>query len=70
MLTGLLDPSSGGAELFGMDLYKEHEKLRKIIGVCPQYDVLLESLTCEEHLNLFYEIKGANPDPKIKNAEI
>jgi ATP-binding cassette, subfamily A (ABC1), member 3 len=70
MLTGSLDPTVGGAELFGMDLYKDQAKLRQIMGVCPQYDVLFESLTCEEHLSFFYELKGANPNPKVKNGEI
>ena len=70
MLSGLLNPSEGGAELFGLDLYKEQKKVRKIIGVCPQYDVLFELLTCEEHLNFFYELKGADPSPQAKEQEI
>lgn len=40
------------------------------MGVCPQYDVLFELLTTEEHISFFYELKGANPDPKVKKAEI
>lgn len=38
------------------------------MGVCPQHDVLFELLTTEEHLNIFYDLKGA--DPKLKKAEI
>lgn len=40
------------------------------MGVCPQYDVLFELLTTQEHLEFFYELKGADPDPKIKAAEV
>lgn len=40
------------------------------MGVCPQYDVLFELLTTEEHISFFYELKGANPDPEVKKAEI
>ena len=40
------------------------------MGVCPQYDVLFELLTVEEHLSFFYDLKGADPNSKVKNAEI
>jgi len=38
------------------------------MGICPQYDVLFELLTTEEHLSFFYDLKGA--DPKNKSKEI
>ena len=38
------------------------------MGVCPQYDVLFELLTTEEHISFFYDLKGA--DPKLKKQEI
>ena len=38
------------------------------MGICPQYDVLFELLTTEEHLSFFYDLKGA--DPKKKSKEI
>lgn len=38
------------------------------MGVCPQHDILFELLTTEEHLSIFYDLKGA--DPKLKKAEI
>lgn len=41
-----------------------------MMGVCPQHDVLFELLTTQEHLSFYYDLKGANPDPKVKNAEI
>lgn len=40
------------------------------MGVCPQHDVLFDLLTPEEHLSLFYDFKGANPDKKVKAEEI
>jgi hypothetical protein len=30
-----------------------------MMGVCPQYDVLFDLLTPEEHLDFFYKIEGA-----------
>ena len=37
-------------------------EFRKILGVCPQHDVLFEMLTAEEHLCLFASFKGTDPD--------
>ncbi|CAL5362168.1 unnamed protein product [Camellia sinensis] len=39
--------------------------IRKIIGDCPQFDILWDILTGEEHLHLFASIKGL-PDSSIK----
>ena len=41
---------------------------RKAMGICPQYDVLFEHLTVEEHLSLFYDLKKA--EQSLKSAEI
>ncbi|XP_024171029.2 ABC transporter A family member 2 [Rosa chinensis] len=35
--------------------------IRKLIGVCPQFDVLWSALTGQEHLQLFATIKGLPP---------
>ena len=58
MLTGLLEPTSGRAEVFGKDIFNEMDEIRKILGVCPQHDVLFEMLTPEEHLRLYAAFKG------------
>lgn len=34
------------------------------MGVCPQHDVLFDMLTPEEHLDIFYDFKGGDPDRK------
>jgi ABC-type multidrug transport system ATPase subunit len=68
MLTGLFEQSSGSASIFGIDMFTDMNKVRSIMGVCPQYDVLFELLTTEEHLEFFYDLKGA--DKNLKKAEI
>ena len=40
------------------------------MGVCPQHDVHFELLTTEEHISLFYDLKGADIDPRVKHAHI
>lgn len=34
------------------------EDIQKIIGVCPQFDILYDELTVKEHLELFAVFKG------------
>jgi len=31
---------------------------RKVMGVCPQHDILWPELTAREHLEIFAELKG------------
>lgn len=58
MLTGLLPPSSGDATVFGHSITTEMNEIRKVMGVCPQHDILWKQLTGEEHLLLFANIRG------------
>lgn len=57
MLTGLLPPTGGDALLFGRSLRHENDAFRKVMGVCPQHDVLFPDLTVDEHLWFFASIK-------------
>lgn len=40
MLCGLYSPSSGMASVYGRDLRKEMRRVRDVLGVCPQQNVL------------------------------
>lgn len=64
VLTGLTAPSSGTATLGGYDIVEEIDEVRQIIGVVPQFDILWEELTAEEHMRMFCRIKGV-PDNQI-----
>jgi ATP-binding cassette subfamily A (ABC1) protein 3 len=68
MLTGLLSKSTGEAQVYQNDLFREMQQVRRYLGVCPQHDVLFDNLTPEEHLDIFYDFKGG--DPRRKRAEI
>ncbi|KAJ4900283.1 ABC2-like protein 16 [Raphanus sativus] len=61
MMTGLLKPTSGTALVQGWDICKDMNKVYTSMGICPQHDLLWETLTGREHL-LFYgrlkNIKG------------
>jgi ATP-binding cassette subfamily A (ABC1) protein 3 len=62
MLTGLIEPDAGHAEVFGIDIFNQMDEMRKNLGVCPQHDVLFEFLTPEDHLRLFAAFKGTPED--------
>lgn len=36
------------------------DRVRQIMGVCPQFDVQYDRLTGREHLELYASIKGSN----------
>ncbi|KAI5074522.1 hypothetical protein GOP47_0010483 [Adiantum capillus-veneris] len=62
MMTGLLAPTSGTIYIEGLDIQENVDKIYSCMGVCPQHDLLWETLTGREHL-LFYgrlkNLKGA-----------
>ncbi|XP_044477584.1 ABC transporter A family member 2-like [Mangifera indica] len=63
-LTGVTPVTGGDALIYGNSIGSSvgMSKIRKIIGVCPQFDILWNALSGEEHLHLFASIKGLPPD--------
>ncbi|XP_060103717.1 ATP-binding cassette sub-family A member 13 [Heteronotia binoei] len=57
MLTGLFPPSSGNIIINGKDMETDLAAIWTEMGVCPQYDVLFDSLTVREHLLLYGTVK-------------
>lgn len=70
MLTGLLNQTQGCATVFGVDMFQAMHEVRRFMGVCPQYDILFEFLTVQEHLSFFYDLKGSDPKPQVKKAHL
>lgn len=58
MLVGLYHPSAGRAVLGGLEVSRHTEHLQKRLGLCPQFDVLYDDLTVEEHLLFYARLKG------------
>ena len=50
MLTTLLHPDSGSAEIEGLDVVRDYKKIRKILGYMPGKFSLYQDLTVEENL--------------------
>lgn len=56
-LPGELAPTAGSAYLSGFDVNKDPEEIHRLVGFCPQFDALFETLTGREHLALYASIK-------------
>eukprot|EP00698_Gefionella_okellyi_P026217 TRINITY_DN9910_c0_g1_i1.p1 TRINITY_DN9910_c0_g1~~TRINITY_DN9910_c0_g1_i1.p1 ORF type:complete len:919 (-),score=142.57 TRINITY_DN9910_c0_g1_i1:87-2843(-) len=62
ILTGLIPLSSGSVNIAGYSVEKDISTVRRLIGICPQHDVLWDDLTCTEHLLFYCRLKGVPAD--------
>ncbi|CAG9318442.1 unnamed protein product [Blepharisma stoltei] len=58
MMIGMIPVTSGEMLVKDLLLSKDLEKIRMLLGVCPQQNVLYNDLTPKEHLYLFSIFKG------------
>ena len=58
LLTTLLNPDSGRAEVDGFDIVKEYHAIRKRVGYMPGRFSLYQDLTVGENLNFFAALFG------------
>lgn len=66
-----LTPSSGTVEIFGYDVIKDANVVRKFISVVPQEGKPLRALTPWDHVYNWLQIRGENKiHAKIKTTEI
>ncbi|XP_036983844.2 ATP-binding cassette sub-family A member 6 isoform X1 [Artibeus jamaicensis] len=63
ILNGSSVPTEGSVTIYNKNLseMQDLEETRKIIGVCPQFNVHFDTLTVKENLRLFAKIKGIHP---------
>ena len=57
-MIGFIEPTAGDAFIDGKDLRREMNDIYGVMGVCPQHDLLWETLTPREHLNFYGRLKG------------
>lgn len=69
ILTGLIEPTSGRARIAGYDIRTEMASIQRCIGVCPQFDILVDELTCRETLLFYARIKGLPAAEERMRAE-
>jgi ABC-type multidrug transport system ATPase subunit len=71
MLTGFLPPTTGNALVLGHTVAHPSgmNRIKRFMGVCPQFDILWDNLTAKEHLMLFGTIKGIASDAVAAEAD-
>jgi ABC-type multidrug transport system ATPase subunit len=58
IVSGLEQPTSGFALINGFDVVKDTSRAQRSMGLCPQFDTLIERLSVKENLLFFGQIKG------------
>jgi ABC-2 type transport system ATP-binding protein len=66
MLTTLLPPTSGSARVFGHDVAKEPDEVRKSIGVIPQAMTSDLELSVEENLLIYAKLYSVPPAKRTR----
>ncbi|XP_012588573.1 PREDICTED: ATP-binding cassette sub-family A member 6 isoform X2 [Condylura cristata] len=63
VLNGTSVPTEGSVTIYNKNLseMQDLEEIRKITGVCPQFNIHFDMLTVKENLRLFAKIKGIQP---------
>ncbi len=62
MLCGMLLPSDGHAEVFGLSVVRDAEAIRRRLGYMPQKFSLWEDLTVDENLQFIADLYGLTGD--------
>jgi ABC-type multidrug transport system ATPase subunit len=57
-LTTELRPSGGDIRVFGIDVAREPQRAKRLMGITPQEAGTFETLTARQHLQLFARLKG------------
>ncbi|XP_077470976.1 retinal-specific phospholipid-transporting ATPase ABCA4-like isoform X1 [Stigmatopora argus] len=69
ILTGLFPPTSGSAYIYGRDIRTDMDAVRTSLGMCPQYNILFNHLTVEEHILFYSLLKGRTQAEARKEVE-
>ncbi|CAB1312981.1 unnamed protein product, partial [Coregonus sp. 'balchen'] len=63
ILCGICPPTDGHASIYGSPVAEiaEGAEMKQLVGICPQFNIIFDVLTVEEHLRIFAAIKGILP---------
>ena len=67
MLAGLIQPTSGGASIAGLDLGKDNDEIRKKIGILTESPGVYERLSARKNLEIYGHLYGlADVDQRVE----
>lgn len=66
LLAGILRPSSGEADILGLDLFTQTEKIKKLIGYVAQYFALYPDLTVCENIEFYAGLYGIDNKKRLQ----
>src|SRR5690242_5787481 len=66
MLTGMVAPTSGRAEIYGLDVQRQSVEVKRLIGYVPESGAVYETLTGREYLEMVGRLYGMD-DTVIQN---
>jgi ABC-2 type transport system ATP-binding protein len=69
MLCGMLRPSDGHAEVFGLSVVKDAEAIRRRLGYMPQKFSLWDDLTTDENLQFMADLYGLTGNVEQRIAQ-
>uniref|UniRef100_A0A8B9RD10 Cholesterol transporter ABCA5 n=1 Tax=Astyanax mexicanus TaxID=7994 RepID=A0A8B9RD10_ASTMX len=63
ILCGICPPTEGSATIYGSPVAEiaDGAEMKQLVGICPQFNIIFDVLTVEEHLRIFAAIKGILP---------
>ncbi|KAM4524848.1 cholesterol transporter ABCA5 [Odontesthes bonariensis] len=63
ILCGICPPTNGSATIYGSPVAEiaDGSEMKHLVGICPQFNIIFDVLTVEEHLRIFAAIKGIPP---------
>lgn len=69
MATGLLRPDGGSAHIFGVDMWRESDRAKALIGILPDGLAMPERLTGREALTYLGLLRGLDDDEVAKRTD-
>lgn len=74
ILCGICQPTDGTATIYGSPVAEiaEGSEMKQLVGICPQFNIIFDVLTVEEHLRIFAAIKGipaTDTDAEVETLE-
>ena len=69
MVSGLEAPTAGKALINGYNVVSSTSNAQRSMGLCPQFETLIERMTVKENLTYFGQIKGLQMQALVNAVE-